>query len=436
MAQPGKLIAEGKTKRLFKLEKSPHILVVSKNDITAKDGEKHDVMEGKAVHATATTCAVFELLKAGGIPTAFVERAGPDSFLARPCEMLPYEVVTRRIGLGSYIKRNPDVAPKTRFETLVVELFLKSKGRKFKGIKLPADDMYIAEVSPTGAIVYRPDMPVRVPANAATFIPNAKLYGKRARHPFADIEELARKVFLILEGAWRDQRWQICDLKIEFGYDVSGRLVVADVIDNDSWRLFDETGRHVDKQQYRDDMPVDSVAIDYAEVAKRVERFKALEKKPRIIIWTDNRDADVSQFYNATTRGYADFLPAYFDGFMAPELSLRQLAAILEYEKGDVVVITYSKNVNALALLFSAGTHVPVIAVPAPSTRFTVDVDIWSSLRVPTGAPVMTMLEPENATIAALGVLSARSPLAYMGRRYEMERRRLKHTDSPRIRVQ
>ena len=65
----GDLIAEGKTKIIRASGNDPEkVLVLSKDDITAGDGAKHDLIEGKAALATRTTCNVFRLLKACGLP--------------------------------------------------------------------------------------------------------------------------------------------------------------------------------------------------------------------------------------------------------------------------------------------------------------------------------------------------------------------------------
>ena len=79
----GGLIAEGKTKIIRAIQEVPDsALILSKDDITAGDGKKHDLIEGKAALATRTTCNVFRLLKACGIPVAFDEQIDATSFRA------------------------------------------------------------------------------------------------------------------------------------------------------------------------------------------------------------------------------------------------------------------------------------------------------------------------------------------------------------------
>ncbi|MBI1957122.1 MAG: hypothetical protein HYS44_01540 [Candidatus Niyogibacteria bacterium] len=137
----GEVIAEGKTKIIWSIRHEPAlVLIESKNDITAGDGKKHDVMEGKAEWSTTTTCNVFRLLKRAGIPVAFVDRLDKTHFYARRCEMLPYEVVVRREAYGSYVKLLPNVDIGTRFSELKVEFFLKTSGKRFGGVDLPKDD--------------------------------------------------------------------------------------------------------------------------------------------------------------------------------------------------------------------------------------------------------------------------------------------------------
>lgn len=132
-------LAEGKTKIILP-DGNYHVTVVSKNDLTAGDGAKHDVVEGKAELANQTTCNVFRLLEQCNLPIAFVEQLDQTSFRAKRCKMIPYEVVVRREGHGSYLKRNPWVSKGQVFPRLVVEFFLKTSGKTWNGHTLPKDD--------------------------------------------------------------------------------------------------------------------------------------------------------------------------------------------------------------------------------------------------------------------------------------------------------
>src|SRR6266852_4323898 len=88
----GALVAEGKTKRIHEAQGgSDLVTVISKDDITAGDGAKHDVIADKGRLANATTCNVFRLLKACGLPVAFVQQDSATSFIGPKCQMLPYE---------------------------------------------------------------------------------------------------------------------------------------------------------------------------------------------------------------------------------------------------------------------------------------------------------------------------------------------------------
>ena len=139
------LFAEGKTKRVWAVVGEPDLAILeSKDDITAGDGAKHDVMGGKAALANETTCNVFRLLnnQTKHIPLAFIEQLDPTSFLAYRAQMLPWEVVARRRAWGSYLKRYPEIEQGHRFDPPLVEFFLKTSGRNFDGHVLPEDDPY------------------------------------------------------------------------------------------------------------------------------------------------------------------------------------------------------------------------------------------------------------------------------------------------------
>lgn len=242
MIQP-KLLAEGKTKRILQdPDDADLVRIESKDDITAGDGAKHDTLEGKAVTATATTCNVFELLENAGIETHYHGRLDRRTFLADRVEMIPLELVTRRVATGSYLKRNPDAAEGEMFEDLVFELFHKDDAAHDPIVEVRAEEL------------------VRYPAgeprgdNAMDSLTYEEAGLRNGAFDLDDLEALIIAVFENIEAAWKEQDVQLVDLKIECGWTSDGRLVVADVIDNDSWRIWpagDKT-RMKDKQVYRD----------------------------------------------------------------------------------------------------------------------------------------------------------------------------------------
>ena len=117
---------EGNTKKIYVAKGSTdQVTLVAKDDITAGDGAKHDVIDGKAASSTTTTCNIFQLLNARGVPTHFLEQVDAVTFRARRVEMIPLELVARRIATGSFLDRNTGIADGTVFADLVFEVFEK-----------------------------------------------------------------------------------------------------------------------------------------------------------------------------------------------------------------------------------------------------------------------------------------------------------------------
>ena len=245
----GPVLAEGKTKIIYAHATDPNLAVmVHKDSISAGDGARRNVIEGKGRVAGRTTANVFAYLSRHGVATHVVEAPDDDVTIVRRCAMIPIEVVMRRIATGSYLRRHPGTSEGQRFEPVLVEFFLKDDTRH---------DPQISETE-----IVEQDL-----ASAA------------------EVEHLAdtgRQVFELLEAAWASQGVQLVDLKIEFGRLTgdAGGLVVADVIDNDSWRLWPggQKDQMLDKQIYRDmqtvtDRGLADLLEKYQAVAVMTGRF-------------------------------------------------------------------------------------------------------------------------------------------------------------------
>lgn len=260
------VIAEGKTKKIlaFPGDIARNIVkIVSKEDITAKDGLKRDKIVGKAEWANNTTCNVFELLKKHQISTHFIRRdEEPNAFLAWACRMIPIEVVARRIATGSYLKRHTEVEEGTVFDDVRIEFFLKDDARH--------DPIII--ISDNGQWeLHQADKPI-TKESLLEYMPFTL-----DNRDVNDMNRLAKIIFEILEKEWKKLNIILWDFKIEFGrLKSNNRLAVADVIDNDSWRIRTREGKQLDKQLYRDGHELEEVKSVYELVSKLTNLFSYL----------------------------------------------------------------------------------------------------------------------------------------------------------------
>jgi 5-(carboxyamino)imidazole ribonucleotide mutase len=93
----------------------------------------------------------------------------------------------------------------------------------------------------------------------------------------------------------------------------------------------------------------------------------------------------------------------------AHKVPLKCYNLIKEYEKENVVFITIAGMSNALSGFTDAQTHCPVIACPPYSDKFA-GADLYSSIRMPSGVAPLTILNPENAALAAAKILGLSNP--------------------------
>lgn len=81
------------------------------------------------------------------------------------------------------------------------------------------------------------------------------------------------------------------------------------------------------------------------------------------------------------------------------------LKILQEFENEKVVFVTVAGRSNALSAFVDANTSKPVIACPPYSEKFG-GVDLYSSLRVPSGIGSTVTIEPEGAAIATAKILA------------------------------
>lgn len=270
----GPVVGEGKTKVIRRVKHRPDLaIIISKDDITAGDGAKHDQIPGKARWSTTTTCNVFKALKNAGVPLAFVEQDSETSFIASLCAMLSYEVVVRREAHGSYLKRNPAIPKGFYFGRLLVEFFLKTKDKRWGEYELKCDDPLMSYREDAKEIdLYLPDIPLKDQKPFLQLRADEVFTNLGEHLLFRDMSRYATLAFLVLEECWAKLKLRLVDFKIEFGTTTVGTLVLADVIDNDSWRLI-QGENYLDKQVYRDGGDIIDVARNYELIADLTRKF-------------------------------------------------------------------------------------------------------------------------------------------------------------------
>lgn len=127
---------------------------------------------------------------------------------------------------------------------------------------------------------------------------------------------------------------------------------------------------------------------------------------PKIIIIAGSlKDREfVQKIEQSLLDGQIRFKSFYASAHKQPR---KVLKIIDQYEKSNqkIVFITIAGRSNALSGFVAANSHFPVIACPPFKDKIDYLINIHSSLQMPAKVPVMTVIDPENAVLAALRIL-------------------------------
>jgi phosphoribosylaminoimidazole-succinocarboxamide synthase len=230
-------IYEGKAKTLFEGPEPGTLVQYFKDDATAYNAEKQDVIEGKGVLNNMLSEYFMSGLTNVGIPNHFLKRLNMREQLVRACEIVPLEVIVRNVAAGSMAQRL-GIDEGTQLPRPIVEYCLKDD-------KL-GDPLVTEE--------------------------HIAAFGWASQQDLDDMLSLALRVNDFVSGVMFGVGIRLVDFKIEVGRVYDGdyqRLIVADEISPDSCRLWDiESGKKLDKDVFRRDLG--SLSDAYSEVARRL----------------------------------------------------------------------------------------------------------------------------------------------------------------------
>ncbi len=228
------LLYAGKAKSIFMSDKADELIVVFRDDITAFDGGKKDVIAGKGEFNARVSARLYGLLEASGVPTHLIALEGPSHMRVRRLSMIPLEVIVRNIAAGSLVRNYPFVEGSPLDPPLIV-IDYKDDSRH--------DPMLNDEIIFALRLVTQKEL--------------------------EEIKQLALRVNEVLRELFAERGIQLVDFKIEFGRDANGKIRLGDEISMDSMRLWDiRTGASLDKDVYR--FEKGDVLTTYGQVVARI----------------------------------------------------------------------------------------------------------------------------------------------------------------------
>ncbi|MDR6264663.1 MULTISPECIES: phosphoribosylaminoimidazolesuccinocarboxamide synthase [Rhodobacterales] len=230
-------IYEGKAKILYEGPEPGTIVQYYKDDATAFNAQKKDVIEGKGVLNNRLCEYFMNGLTALGIPNHFIKRLNMREQLCHQVEIIPLEIIVRNVAAGS-LSKMLGIEEGTQLPRPIVEFCYKDDAL---GDPLVSEEHILA-------------------------------FNWASQQDLDDMVAIALRVNDFMSGLMYGVGIKLVDFKIEIGRQFEGdyqRLVVADEISPDSCRLWDmKTGQKLDKDVFRRDLG--DLADAYTEVARRL----------------------------------------------------------------------------------------------------------------------------------------------------------------------
>lgn len=230
-------IYEGKAKILYEGPEPGTLIQFFKDDATAFNKKKHEVIDGKGVLNNRICEYVFTHLNKIGIPTHFIRRLNMREQLVRQVEIVPIEVVVRNVAAGSLSKKL-GIEEGTQLPRTLIEYCYKDDA---------LGDPLISEE-------------------------HIACFGWATQEEMHDIADMAIRINDFMCGLFAGIGIRLIDFKLEFGRLYDGdysRIILADEISPDGCRLWDmATNEKLDKDRFRRDLGGEVEA--YQEVARRL----------------------------------------------------------------------------------------------------------------------------------------------------------------------
>ncbi|MFA4877592.1 MAG: phosphoribosylaminoimidazolesuccinocarboxamide synthase [Methanoregula sp.] len=230
-----KILYAGKAKSVYRTDEKGRLIVEFRDDITAFDGGKKDVLKNKGSYNAEVSAFFFDYLAKNGVKTHFIRMLDARHMAVRELEMIPLEVIVRNIAAGSIVRNYP-FKEGTKLDPPVIVIDYKDDSRHDPMLN---DELIVA-------------LKIATPQE------------------LKKIKTAALKVNALLAKILAKQGITLVDFKIEFGRQ-GKTIYLGDEISMDSMRLWDKkTKESLDKDVYR--FNKGDVMDTYNRVAKRITK--------------------------------------------------------------------------------------------------------------------------------------------------------------------
>ena len=143
------LINNGKVKSVYATDNPDEVIIEFRDDMTAGDGERKEVMDNKGAYNAIISTKIFKVLEENGIETQFIDLPEPNIMIAKKLEMIPIEVIIRNIATDTNKNINDVKDVYNSLENLIFDILssVTNNGdisiKLFEGISL--DGVYTSE---------------------------------------------------------------------------------------------------------------------------------------------------------------------------------------------------------------------------------------------------------------------------------------------------
>ncbi|MBL4818550.1 MAG: AIR carboxylase family protein [Deltaproteobacteria bacterium] len=413
-----KLLHQGKVRDSYRVDDN-HRLLVATDRLSCFDSVLPTPMPGKGAILTQMSECWFKKAQ-DIIPTHFVETISPNMTLVKEAKPFAIEMIVRGFLSGSMWKRY-------------------EKGeRVFWDLKLP-DGMQKDQELPQALVTPTTKEKIDRPITKAAIIEE----GWATSAEYEQMEQVSLKLFQMGKETCKAKGVVLVDTKYEFGVTDKGLTLIDEIHTPDSSRFWLADNKEpMDKEFIRqwllEHKPEGHVVPDevieeglkryenvFARLFEQCHPHSTIPSGVRAYHDLTNRDF-IKKGLIVIVMGSKSDLPhaqAIAKHFPSKDIAVHfrivsahkngerimEFASFYNHTLEPTCVIAIAGRSNGLGGALAANLTVPVISCPPFKDGADISINIYSSLMMPSKAPALTAIYPEQAALAAMRALNLQS---------------------------